>query len=58
MPSNCSINDQILTNNHVRNSYQHCDDQECLDQVGESVIISNTSEVIGTRFGNSRKLLL
>ena len=57
-PSKCTINDQILTNNKERNTSQKRDDQKCLDQLGESVIINNTSEMIGARFGNSKKQLI
>ena len=56
--SNCAINDQILSNNNVRHTSKKHDDQEFVEQVDESMTIDNTPQIIGARFGNSRKQLI
>ena len=58
LASNCDVNDQILTNNNKRNASQNHDDEEFVNQLDESVIIDNTSQMIATGFGNSIKQLI
>ena len=58
LTSNWGINDQILTNNNIKNASQKHDDEKFVDQLGDSIIIDNTSEMFAAVFGNSRKQLI
>ena len=56
--NNYGIIDQIFTNSNIRIVCQKHNDEELEGELGESVIIDNTSTMIRAGFGNSTKQLI